>query len=66
MIREDNRVNGEFYVAPVYNYLIKNKSNIGIYNIGSVNNGMYGLGTPEDLERFLKLPVSKKVSFLKF
>jgi dTDP-glucose pyrophosphorylase len=61
MIKLNDKVNNEFYVAPVYNYLIKNQKNIGIYNIGRVNNGMYGLGTPEDLDYFLGLPISKNI-----
>ncbi|MGE4800580.1 glycosyltransferase family 2 protein [Yersinia hibernica] len=62
MIEANDRVNGEFYVAPAYNYLIKKGASIGIYNIGSEANGMYGLGTPADLELFLKLPVSLKAT----
>ncbi|EKN6166128.1 glycosyltransferase family 2 protein [Yersinia enterocolitica] len=60
MIEANDRVNGEFYVAPTYNYLITKGRNIGVYNIGSEANGMYGLGTPADLDIFLKLPVSLK------
>lgn len=60
MISLDIRVNNEFYVAPVYNMLIDKKAKIGVYNIGSVGNGMYGLGTPADLEYFLKHPVSSR------
>ena len=52
MIKKDKRVNGEFYVAPVYNELINEKYNVGFFNIGAVNNGMYGLGTPDDLNYF--------------
>ena len=59
MIKKERLVNGEFYVAPVYNEMIAEKSKIGIYNIGSLNAGMYGLGTPNDLEHFLKLKISK-------
>lgn len=57
MIASDLRVNGEFYVAPVYNTLIAQGHKVGIYNIGEVENGMYGLGTPADLDIFLRLPV---------
>lgn len=58
MIAKDLRVNGEFYVAPTYNQLIEEGQRIGIHNIGSVGTGMYGLGTPDDLNSFLTLPVS--------
>jgi dTDP-glucose pyrophosphorylase len=59
MILKNDRVKNEFYVAPVYNYMIKQNMNIGFYNIGSDRNGMWGLGIPEDLEYFnllTKLP----------
>jgi len=52
MITVDDRVNGEFYVAPAYNYMIRDAANIGYLNIGSDQNGMYGLGVPDDLEYF--------------
>jgi dTDP-glucose pyrophosphorylase len=65
MIANNERVNNEFYVAPVYNQLIQAGKKIGIYNIGSEANGMYGLGTPQDLSLFLSLPISKKVTELK-
>lgn len=53
MITKNLRVNGEFYVAPVYNQLIEINSKIGFYNIDKESTGMHGLGTPEDLESFL-------------
>lgn len=61
MIRDDMRVNNEFYTCPCYNYLIHEKQQIGIYNIGKEYDGMYGLGTPKDLDFFLTYPISKKV-----
>jgi NDP-sugar pyrophosphorylase family protein len=58
MISDNERVNGEFYVAPVYNKLIKNQKKIGFVNIGSdllkIKSGMFGLGTPKDLDSFHK------------
>jgi len=62
MIAKDIRVNGEFYVAPVYNEMIAKGANIGYFDIGSVDHGMYGLGTPSDLESFLKLPLSSQAT----
>lgn len=53
MIGKNQRVNNEFYVAPVYNELIAAGMNIAAYNVGRVSEGMWGLGTPEDLEMFL-------------
>ncbi|MHC8360873.1 glycosyltransferase family 2 protein [Pseudomonas sp. LS2P72] len=58
MIEADERVNNEFYVAPVYNRMIASGSKIGIYTIGTDGEGMYGLGTPPDLASFLALPLS--------
>ena len=62
MIHGNERVNDEFYVAPVYNRLIQQGQKIGIYNIGSEAQGMYGLGIPQDLDLFLSLPISKRAA----
>jgi NDP-sugar pyrophosphorylase family protein len=62
MILENLRVNNEFYVAPVYNQMLSKHAKIGYMNIGSEANGMYGLGTPDDLNLFLSLPISKKAT----
>lgn len=61
MIADDVRVNGEFYVAPAYNWMIRAGKKIGCYNIGSEACGMYGLGIPADLNFFLQHPVSMKL-----
>ena len=61
MITANERVNGEFYVAPTYNQLIAQGKRIGHKNVGSENNGMYGLGIPSDLDNFLALPLSQKL-----
>jgi NDP-sugar pyrophosphorylase family protein len=53
MIAAEDRTNGEFYVAPVYSWLIRAGKRIETFSIGSDQNGMYGLGTPADLEWFL-------------
>lgn len=58
MIAADLRVNGEFYVAPVYNTLIDAGAEIRMHNIGAEMSGMYGLGIPADLDAFSALPVS--------
>jgi hypothetical protein len=50
MINKNIRVNNEFYVCPVFNEAIQDNKKIKIYNIDK----MWGLGTPEDLEYFLK------------
>lgn len=61
MIGKNLRVNGEFYVAPAYNELIAEGQNLKVFNVGREDAGMYGLGIPADLERFLTNPVSAKV-----
>lgn len=50
MIEKNIRVNNEFYVAPVYNEAIQDGKHIFTYDVEE----MWGLGTPEDLEYFLK------------
>ena len=62
MIEKNLRVNNEFYVAPIYNQIIHENGRIGTFNIGSVGDGMYGLGTPEDLNLFLANSVCKKAT----
>jgi len=49
MIDKDIRTNGEFYVCPVYNEAIGDDKKIKVFSI----DGMWGLGTPEDLERYV-------------
>lgn len=65
MINKNIRANGEFYVAPVYNEMIADGGKFVYYNIGRENNGMYGLGIPEDLNRFLENPLSSSESIWK-
>lgn len=60
MVASNLRVNGEFYVAPVYNQLIEDGAKVTIYNVGKEGDGMYGLGVPEDLEAFLSATVSRR------
>jgi NDP-sugar pyrophosphorylase family protein len=61
MIENKIMVNGEYYVAPVYNSLISDNFKIKYFNIGKVGNGMYGLGIPEDLKIFCDSPKSLKL-----
>lgn len=56
MIRADDRVNGEFYVAPVYNELVACGARIGTWDLDEHGESMHGLGVPEDLRRFLDGP----------
>ena len=50
MIEKDIRVNGEFYIAPVYNELIEDGKTLVPFYV----NKMWGLGTPEDLRLYLE------------
>ena len=53
MIMSDDRTNGEFYVAPAYNYLIQRPGTVGAFHVGKFGEDVFGLGTPEDYEWFL-------------
>ena len=50
MIEQDIRVNGEFYVCPVYNNAIKGGLKVRTFDTPK----MWGLGTPEDLKHYLE------------
>lgn len=56
MIARDRRVNGEFYVAPMYNEMLEDQATIVTHDIGA---RMYGLGIPSDLDAFLRLDWSR-------
>lgn len=47
----DRAPNGEFYIAPTYNYMIKENLNVGIYHIP--NECHNSVGVPEDLTKFI-------------
>ena len=50
MIAKDIRFNNEFYVCPVFNQAIADGKRVKTYDIDK----MWGIGTPEDLNYFLK------------
>lgn len=52
MLVRNERVNNEFYVAPVYNYAIDKGDKFGIYSIDMSQ--MHGTGTPEDLDKYIE------------
>ena len=52
MMAANDRVNGEFYTCPVYNYMIENGAKIGVFEVPM--GAMSGLGTPEDLTAYLE------------
>lgn len=51
MISDNVRVNNEFYIAPVYNYLINDNKKLIPFYVSK----MHGIGTPEDLDQYLNL-----------
>ena len=53
MIRKDKLVNGEFYVAPVYNEAIADGKKIGVYAVDK----FHSMGTPEDLSVYMETVV---------
>ena len=50
MIEDNIRTNNEFYVCPVFNQAICDQKKIKTFHIEK----MWGLGTPEDLNNFLR------------
>ena len=58
MIATGRRVNGEYYVAPVYNELIETGGRFRCLNIELAGGAMHGLGIPSDLQRFLDGPAA--------
>ena len=49
MIAANDRVNGEFYTAPVYNYALRDGKTFKTHQCQA----MWGIGTPQDLEYYL-------------
>ncbi len=62
MVAHGERVGGEFYVAPTYNHMIAEGAAIGVHDIGPDGCGMYGLGIPTDLNRFLATDLSRRIA----
>lgn len=58
MIESNDRTNNEFYLAPVYNYLIKKSKKILNFHIDDHDATFYGLGTSEDIRVFMNNPSS--------
>ena len=58
MIKQDDRApNGEFYVGPSYNHMIKKGLKVGIYHIP--NQMHHAVGIPEDLEKYINYEKGK-------
>ena len=50
MIEKNIRFNNEFYVCPVFNEAIEDGKKVKVFHF----DGMWGIGTPEDLTRYEK------------
>ena len=64
MIAHNDRVNGEFYTCPVYNYMIAEGLRVGVYEIAS--SAMHGIGTPEDLDAYYNRPEGRTAGWKSF
>lgn len=58
MIDKDIRTNNEFYIAPVYNEAIADGEKIIPYFV----NEMHGIGTPEDMNAYIKIKIKEVIS----
>lgn len=58
----NDRVNGELYVAPSYNYMIRKEQSVNAIEIGNLESEVFGMGTPEDLAIFHNCAEMKKIS----
>jgi NDP-sugar pyrophosphorylase family protein len=59
MIRKNIRTNNEFYVCPAYNEMVLEGMRIKPFKIKA--DQMHGIGTPEDLNDFLKTKAASKL-----
>ena len=57
-VKNKQTLNGEYYLAPTYNNLIKNSMKIKKVDIGAVDKVVHGLGTPDDFQSFMVNPIS--------
>jgi len=53
MIAKDIRTNGEFYIAPAYNEAIASGAHVVTFQVED----MHGVGTPEDLDAYIRSDV---------
>lgn len=60
MIHKNIRYNNEFYICPVYNEMILNGKNI--YTDKIDKEIMHGMGTPEDLVKFIAYAKEKQIN----
>jgi dTDP-glucose pyrophosphorylase len=53
MIMNDERTNNEFYIAPTYNYMIKDGLKVGVFHIP--NEQHCAIGVPNDLDKYIQI-----------
>lgn len=58
----DIRTNNEFYVAPTYNFMIRQGLSVETVLVGDHGVAVHGLGIPSDLESFLRIPIAETIS----
>ena len=56
------RTNNEFYVAPTYNFLIKEGLRVETVLVGNHGEAVHGLGIPSDLASFLRIPIAEEIA----
>jgi hypothetical protein len=49
---QDRAPNGEFYIGPTYNHMIRQGLTVGIYHIP--NEQHHPVGIPDDLKKYLE------------
>jgi len=54
MIELEDLTNGEYYVAPTYTHMVEMGYSFSIKLVGDIETTMFGLGTPEDLDYFIR------------
>jgi len=52
MESQDRAPNGEFYIGPTYNHMIRQGLKVGIYHIP--NEQHHPVGIPDDLKKYLE------------
>lgn len=50
--KKDKSINGEYYIGPTYNYMIKHNKKVGIFHIPDTMHN--SVGTPDDLREYLR------------
>lgn len=57
MIKSNDRTDGEFYIAPTYNYMVKDGYTVKTYHF----NLHFPIGIPVDLDKYVRLKEDEKI-----